>query len=80
MENQVWQTEIPCARLPDVGRLGGAAGSPRSKTEWEREKERGRGNHTRKSNKNAAEGVCLSRRPLLAFISQRALVDTKEGR
>ena len=79
MENQVRITEIPRARLPDTGQLGGAAGSSRSKTEGERGKERGRGNHTRKSNENAAEGACLSRRPSLAFISQRAFGRYKGG-
>jgi hypothetical protein len=68
MENRVRKIEIPCTRLPDTGRLGGVAGSSRSETEGERGKE----NHTRKSNENAAEDVCLSRRPSLAFKSERA--------
>ena len=62
------KTEVPCVRLPDAGRLGGATGSSRSETEGERGKE----GHTRRSNENAAEGACLSRRPSLTFISERA--------
>ena len=37
-----------------------------------RQGERRKENHTRKSNENAAEDVCLSRKPSLAFKSERA--------
>ena len=55
------KTEVPCARLPDAGQLGRAAGSSRSEAEGEREreKERRKEDHTRRSNENAAEGACL---------------------
>ena len=44
------------SELPDPGRLGGAAGSSRSKAERIKEKER---SHNGKGNKNAAERACL---------------------
>ena len=76
-----WRIESGKQRSPVQGflTLGGSAGSSRSKTEGEVGKERGRGNHTRKSNENAAEDACLSRRPSLAFISQRAFGRYKGG-
>ena len=65
--------EVAQVELLDAGWLGGAYGSSKSKAGGSREEERERKRNHTKGNENAAEGACLSKRPSLAFISERVL-------
>ena len=74
----------PQARLPDADgsavRLG-RRGARQRESEKEREEERKKERNHAEGNENAAEGACLSRRPSLAFISERVnFVITKGGK